>query len=123
MPVFTSCLLVALGGAAGSLLRFAVGRLLVFTALPWGTFAVNVAGGLAVGVAAGALSLRGGEGWRLFLIVGLLGGFTTFSAFSLELALLLERGALLTALLYAGGSVFLALAATFGGLWLARSLA
>ncbi|MFA7439771.1 MAG: fluoride efflux transporter CrcB [Sphingomonadaceae bacterium] len=122
MPVFTSCLLVALGGAAGSLLRFAVSRLLAFTALPWGTFAVNIAGGLAIGIIAGTLTVRGGEGWRLFLVVGLLGGFTTFSAFSLELAVMLGRGALLTALLYAAGSVLLALAATFTGLWLARSV-
>jgi CrcB protein len=119
-------LLVGLGGGLGAVVRYLVG-LQATRALgagwPYGTFAVNLIGGLAMGVLAGFLALRGGgdqERWRLLLAVGVLGGFTTFSAFSLELATLVERRALGGAALYALASVVLSTAALFAGLTAAR---
>jgi CrcB protein len=119
-------LLVALGGAVGAVARYGVGvwSLRRFGGgWPVGTLAVNVVGGLLMGALAGWLALRGGEGaerWRLLLGVGVLGGFTTFSAFSLETALLLERGRWSAACLYMAASVVLSVAALFAGLWLSR---
>ena len=114
-------LLVALGGAAGSVLRFVVSTLMVEwcgTTFPWGTLAVNVVGSAAIGVAGGAgLS---GE-WRLLLVTGLLGGFTTFSAFSLETGLLFERAWWLAAL-YVLASLVLGLAAFALCFWLGRRI-
>jgi len=121
-------LLVGLGGGFGAILRYLLsvgfGRLPAGT-WPWPTFTANLAGGLAMGLLAGWLSLRGageGERLRLLLGVGVLGGFTTFSAFSLEAALLIERRQLALAAGYVAGSVLLAVAAVFAGLWLARRL-
>ena len=119
-------LLVFIGGGLG-----AVGRLLVGQgALRWlgggwphGTFAVNVMGGLLMGLLAGWLAHRGGADqarWQLLLGVGVLGGFTTFSAFSLETALMIERREFVTALIYATGSVVLSVAALWLGLLLSR---
>ena len=116
---------VALGGALGAVLRYqtggAVARWLVASAaaaFPWATLAVNVTGSFAMGLLAGWLARHdGAEGWRLLLGVGLLGGFTTFSAFSLELLSLIERGAPGLALAYALVSV----AAGLAGLWLGVS--
>ena len=102
-------LLVAAGGALGSVLRYAVSVLMVASlgaGFPWGTLAVNVLGSAAIGALAG-LGVEGG--WRLLLVTGLLGGFTTFSAFSLETALLWERAWWL-ALVYVLASVALGLA-------------
>jgi CrcB protein len=122
-------LLVAAGGGAGAVLRYllsvAFGRGLL-TTWPWPTFTANIAGGLAMGLLAGWLSLRGGadgERVRLFLGVGLLGGFTTFSAFSLEALLMVERRAWGQAAVYAGASVVLSTLAVFLGLLLVRRLA
>jgi CrcB protein len=103
-------LLVALGGAAGSVLRYLVSVLAVSVlgaAFPWGTLAVNILGSAAIGVAAGT-GLEGSP--RLLLVTGFLGGFTTFSAFSLETGVLLERSPALAAL-YVAVSVALGLAA------------
>ncbi len=114
------------GGAIGAGLRFLLGRFALHQfgpAFPWGTLLANVIGGLAMGVLVGFLARYGGnwaEGWRLFLGVGLLGGFTTFSAFSLETVNMIERGEIATAALYAGSSVVGAVAALFAGLWLVR---
>ena len=120
-------LLVMLGGSIGAGLRHLVGRAALALAgpgWPWGTLAVNLVGGLAMGLLAGTLARTGGsENIRLLLGVGVLGGFTTFSAFSLEVANMIERGALAPAALYATLSVASAVLALFGGLALARSVA
>lgn len=116
---------VALGGAVGAVLRYQTGRGLTawlgpqaVTAFPWATLTVNVVGSLAMGLLAGWLARHGtgGEQWRLLLGVGLLGGFTTFSAFSLEMMLLVERGQAATAIAYALISVLAGLAALYLGL-------
>jgi CrcB protein len=115
-----------IGGAVGSALRYHVGRLALAwfgPGYPWGTLAVNLIGGFVMGLLVGALGrlAMGGENWRLLLGVGVLGGFTTFSAFSLETALMIERGELLTAATYVAASVTGAIVAVFIGLTLARS--
>lgn len=110
-------LLVFLGGGTGALLRYAAGKL-----LPEGlsTFTVNVLGCLLMGALAGWLMGREqGESWRLLLGVGVLGGFTTFSAFALDFASL-WRDQPGMALSYAAMSVLASLAAVFAGLWLTR---
>jgi CrcB protein len=120
---------VALGGAIGALLRYQSGRLMthwlgpnVVTAVPWATLTVNVVGSLVMGALAGFLARhgQGGEQWRLFVGVGLLGGFTTFSSFSLELMLLIERGQAFQALTYALVSVLAGLTALYIGLIIMR---
>lgn len=120
-------LLVMAGGAIGAGLRYQLGRWAFHLAgpgWPWGTFAANVLGGLAMGVLVGVLArIDAGESVRLLLGVGLLGGFTTFSAFSLEVALMAERGAMLGAAGYALASVLVSVAALLAGLMLARQVA
>lgn len=123
-------LLVGLGGALGAMARygfgaFVSGRMLAEGGWPWATFLENVGGGFLMGLLVGWLGLRGfaGEDLRLFLGVGLLGGFTTFSAFSLEMMTMVERGSTGLALLYGAASVLLALAALAAGLWLVRLFA
>lgn len=122
----TNWLWVALGGAAGSVARYGLGVQAgrwLGSGWPYGTFAANVVGGLLMGLLAGWLAHRGGadqERWRLLLGVGALGGFTTFSAFSLETALMIERREWGQAIGYAGLSAVLAIAALFGGLMIAR---
>lgn len=101
--------IVMVGGAIGAALRFHstrwIGGLLGMS-WPAGTLAVNLIGGLAMGVLAGLLEKRGlAEGWRLFLGVGILGGFTTFSAFSLEMVDLIQQGRWMGSAAYAGLSV------------------
>jgi fluoride exporter len=124
----SSLALVMLGGALGAGLRYGVGLAAARSlpgAFPWGTFLVNLLGGFAAGLLLGWLLTRGGQAdpWRLFLGVGLLGGFTTFSAFSAETAYMLERGQVSLAALYIFASVSGALALLFAGLWLARGTA
>lgn len=125
----TRFLLVAFGGALGSMARYGLGlaaqRLAPASAWPWGTMAANLAGGLAVGLLAGWLAHRGegqAEPIRLFAAVGVLGGFTTFSAFSLETVIMIERRQFGLASAYVGLSVLLAGAAVWGGLIIARNL-
>lgn len=118
--------LVAVGGAIGSSLRHFVNiaSLRLFGPnFPWGTFAVNVAGSFAMGVFIELLARRfnGSNELRLFVATGILGGFTTFSAFSLDFAVLWERGAAGQAFAYAAGSVVVSLLALFAGLWFVRS--
>lgn len=125
----TAFLLVFLGAGLGGAARHAVnlgcGRWCGL-AFPWGTLTVNVVGSFAMGALAGWLAFKAGESWsqsaRLFLATGVLGGFTTFSAFSLDAVLLWERGEILSAALYVGGSVVLSIAALVGALSLMRSL-
>jgi CrcB protein len=124
---------VALGGAIGAVARYQLGRGMthwlgpqVVTAFPWATLAANIIGSMAMGLLAGWLARHGGESpfngeqMRLFLGVGLLGGFTTFSAFSLEMMLLVERGQAASAVTYAGVSVLAGLAALYIGLIVMR---
>lgn len=119
---------VAIGGAVGTAARYGVnvwsGRVLG-TEFPWHTLMVNVLGCFAMGVVVELLALKFNvsQEKRAFLTTGILGGFTTFSAFSLDFALLVERKAMVTAVIYAGVSVALSLAAVFAGLYLVRALA
>jgi CrcB protein len=121
-PTFlTSSLLVAGGGGFGAWLRYVTGLiwtrilgLATATAFPYATLTANVLGSLAMGLLIGWLTHHGGEGWRLLLGVGVLGGYTTFSAFALEFALFVERGDLGMA----AGYVALSLVAGFAGLFL-----
>ena len=125
-------LYVALGGGIGAWLRFLVGRgysawlgPVRASAFPWGTLTVNVLGSLAMGLLVGWLArsseaAMASEPARLLLAVGLLGGFTTFSAFSLEIVMLAQRGQIGVAALYAGVSLLAGVAALALGLMVAR---
>lgn len=120
-----SVILVMLGGAIGSLGRYELGRLmprLAGTGWPWGTLVANIVGGFAMGLVAGWLAARaqGGEHLRLFIAVGVLGGFTTFSAFSLETVLMIQRGEAMSALAYVMASVMCAIGALALGLVIVR---
>src|SRR5690606_34962627 len=116
-------LLVGLGGAVGSMARYGVGRLVGFTGFPLATLIVNVAGSLLMGILVGCLA-RSTPAWsaeaRLLLATGVLGGFTTFSAFSLDAISLMERGQTSQALAYIALSLLLSLGALALGLWLMR---
>lgn len=113
----------ALGAGARYLLASQVGRWLG-SGFPWGTLAVNVLGAFVMGLLVGLFARfwSPSESWRAFMTVGLLGGFTTFSAFSLETVLLLERGQAGLAIFYAVASVLLCVGVLLLALWLTRSL-
>ena len=125
----TAFLLVFLGAGLGGAARHAVnigcGRW-CGVGFPWGTLTVNVIGSFAMGLIAGWLALKAGESWsqsaRLLLATGILGGFTTFSAFSLDAMLLWEGGSVVAAALYVLASVILSIAALAGALAIVRSL-
>ncbi len=125
MPVL---LQVALGGAIGASLRFLSGAMILRamgSGFPYGTMFVNVVGSFLMGLLAFYLLERmGGSVSRYapFLMTGVLGGFTTFSAYSLDALYLLERGRYASASVYMGGSVVLAIGALFLGMTIARSL-
>ena len=125
----TSALLVFLGAGIGGVLRHGVNLVSLKwlgASFPYGTMAVNILGSGVMGLAIGFLAFKAGEGWsqhaRLFLATGILGGFTTFSAFSLDAVLLWERGEAGLAAVYVLGSVLLSLAALVGGLAIMRGL-
>ena len=125
---FGILLAIAIGGAVGS-----IGRHYVSTgiyngtgaAFPYGILGVNVIGGLIMGIVVelGALKLNYSPEMRAFLTTGILGGFTTFSAFSLDTVLLIERGDWLGSAAYVVASVALSVGALFAGLWLVRAFA
>ena len=117
-------LLVGLGGGVGAMMRYGVSLAIPMqtAAWPWATFFINVTGSVLIGVLAGWLGAKGdaGEPWRLLLGVGLLGGYTTFSAYSLETLRLIERNAMAGAAAYSVGSVVAGLAAVALGVAIAK---
>lgn len=125
-------LLVALGGAMGAVMRYLVmgkgmqflGLTTAATGFPYGTLTVNILGSFLMGMLVGILArfVDGGEALRLLLAVGFLGGFTTFSAFSLDVLTLLERGDIVSASTYMFASVFLSILGIFLGVWVVRLL-
>jgi CrcB protein len=123
----THILLVALGGALGSVLRYLVGlgTLRSFgPAFPWGTLTVNVTGSFLIGLLSEMIMQKfsGSPEMRVFLITGILGGYTTFSAFSLDAIALVERGETVPAAIYVGSSVILSGLAVVAGLALMRAI-
>lgn len=121
-------LAVATGGALGATGRFLVGKMmfrLMGPGFPWGTLTVNIIGSFAIGIIVTLLATRYNlaHHWQGFLVIGVLGGFTTFSAFSMEVGLMLERHEITHAALYALGSLCLGVAALFMGLYAGRYLA
>ena len=120
-------ILVALGGALGAVCRYLAGNAIskaVGGALPWGTFLINLGGCFAMGLLMTVIVEREllPAAWRLFLCVGLLGGFTTFSSFGYEALMLLAEGNILAAAGYAGGSVVFGLVAAGVGVLAARAI-
>ena len=120
-----SLFLVMAGGAVGSGARYLTGRAMLSLFgpdFPWGTLTVNLIGGFLMGALVGTLARATGSGeqWRLLLAVGVLGGFTTFSAFSLDTMAMIERGEIGTAGAYVLASVIGSCAALFAGLTLTR---
>ncbi|MEM8812746.1 MAG: fluoride efflux transporter CrcB [Pseudomonadota bacterium] len=127
MSLVRELALVAAGGAIGASCRHLVGVAafkLIGPGFPFGTLIANVVGCFAMGVLVEMLALKfhAGQEIRLFLATGLLGGFTTFSAFSLDFATLVERGHAVQAGSYLLASVFLSILALFAGLHLTRSI-
>lgn len=121
-----SYLVVFLGAGFGGALRHGVNMLSarwLGIDFPWGTLIVNIAGSLVMGLLAGYFAFKGeaAQAWRLFFTTGILGGFTTFSAFSLDTALLYERGTFGALAFYGLGSVLLSIAAVFIGLAVMKS--
>jgi len=121
-------LLVFIGGGLGSSLRHTINVVCtraLGTAFPYHTFIINITGSIVMGLIAGYLAFKGevSQHGRLFLMTGILGGYTTFSAFSLDAALLYERGAIGLALFYVLGSVVFSILGLFAGLALVRHFA
>jgi CrcB protein len=120
-------LLVALGGALGSVARYLTGILatrLFGPSFPWGTLIVNIVGSFAIGVLVELIArrLNASMEMRLFLVTGVMGGFTTLSSFSLDFATLFERGDLGLAFVYVAATLVISIAAVFAGLALGRAL-
>jgi CrcB protein len=124
MQTIVGYVIVFVGAGLGGAVRHGVNRVALASGstLPWGTFTINLLGSLLMGVIAGWFAFRGsaGQPFRLFLTTGLLGGFTTFSAFALETGLLLERGRVREAVLYACASTVLSVVVLFAGMALVR---
>ncbi len=129
MTFFQPYMLVFVGAGLGGVLRhilnMAIGRAFG-SDFPWATAFINVSGSAVMGLIAGWLAFKAQAEWsqhvRLFVATGVLGGYTTFSTFSLELILLIERGQAGTALAYIGGSVLFGVLGLWGGLFVVRSL-
>ena len=120
-------LIISLGGALGAVSRFLLGNAVsraLGSFLPYGTFVINIVGCFAMGLLMTIIVDREmlPAAWRLFLCVGFLGGFTTFSSFGYEALILLTEGRLLAALAYVGGSVVLGLVAAAAGVLCARAV-
>ncbi|TXJ22921.1 MAG: fluoride efflux transporter CrcB [Afipia sp.] len=120
--------LVFIGGGLGASLRHAINVGCARACginFPYGTFVINITGSLVMGIIAGYLALKGeaSQPWRLFVMTGILGGYTTFSAFSLDAVTLYQRGEMGLALFYVIGSVALSIAGLFAGLALVRHFA
>jgi len=120
--------LVFIGGGLGSCLRHTVNVIcprLLGNHFPYHTFIINITGSTIMGLIAGYLAFKGDavQSWRLFIMTGILGGYTTFSAFSLDAGLLYERGEVGLAALYVLGSVVLSIIGLFAGLAIVRSMA
>jgi fluoride exporter len=120
--------LVFIGGGLGSVLRHTVNVVcprILGTNFPYHTFIINITGSTIMGLIAGYLAFKGDavQSWRLFIMTGILGGYTTFSAYSLDSAVLYERGEIALAALYVVGSVMLSILGLFAGLALIRNLA
>jgi CrcB protein len=123
-----SYLIVFFGGGLGASLRHAINvgcARACGTYFPYGTFVINITGSIVMGLIAGYLAFKGeaSQPWRLFLMTGILGGYTTFSAFSLDTILLYERGDIGLAALYVFGSVVLSILGLVAGLALVRHFA
>ena len=121
--------LVFFGAGLGGMLRHGVNLTCARYCgieFPWGTMIINIAGSTVMGLLAGWFAFKAGVSWaqssRLFLTTGVLGGFTTFSAFSLDAVLMWERGAMGAAAGYVIGSVVFALIGLYFGLWVVRTL-
>jgi CrcB protein len=122
-----SLLLATVGGGIGAGCRFLVGKFFAhhgFIQFPWATLTVNVTGCFLMGVLIEVLALRynGSNELRILLATGVLGGYTTFSSFSLEFATLYERGEINSAIVYMLASVILSLFAVFFGIWASRTV-
>ena len=126
MSVLFGYITVFFGAGIGGMLRLAANRAGIYLSLsfPWSTLFVNVSGSLAIGLIAGWFALRGqaGQTFRLFLTTGVLGGYTTFSAFALDTVLLWERGQTWGSAVYVTSSVVLSIAGVFLGLAIIRQL-
>lgn len=119
-------LIVFLGGGIGAAMRHGINLAsarALGTAFPYGTMLINITGSFIMGLAAAYFAFKGdaSQYWRLFFTTGILGGYTTFSAFSLDAALLYERGEIGMAAVYVIGSVAISIAALFAGLAIVRS--
>jgi len=126
--ILNGYLIVFLGGGVGAAIRHGLngmGLRLMGPDFPYATVFINITGSAIMGVIAGYFAFKGdaSQHWRLFLTTGILGGYTTFSAFSLDAALLYERGELALSALYVTASVVLSIAGLFAGLWLIRQWA
>ena len=124
--MFATIAAVGAGGALGAISRYGVGLVATYLAgpsFPWGTLTVNIVGSFIMGlmIAIFAHFWQPPEAWRLFLVTGFLGGFTTFSTFSLDIVTLYERGDVYHALLYGMASIVLSVSALFVGMLLVRS--
>ncbi len=125
---FLPLMYVAIGGAFGSMCRYVVGvwvGVVNPTGFPFGTLVINVSGSFLMGVWIGVMVLvlpEKSKDMHLLMAIGVLGGYTTFSTFSLESYLLIEKGLWLQAAAYIFGSVIVSIAALFAGMWLMRSL-